>query len=486
MAKPAKPIRCDEWLLLADAETRRMAEDTVVEYRRAGNALSTVFLTHWPQVHDLPVQDLESFFHNTKLTPDTPYGDWFDGHFPKLPSYLRRAATMAAHGAVSSYMTRYLAWQGGDRKKRGQRPPMWGGINSWPVLYGANGGAGAMIRRDGDTVELKLLDRKSGDWLWRKAAVVRRGERHKNGAAVPKSPALIVRGSRLGLAQPYELPLRKKAEDCPDRVCSVDQGMNKQATCSIVTSDGTVLARKFISQAAHIDRRDKAIQQVKNKARQTMGKGGKLSKGFCRTLYARAAGLNLQVARETAREIVLFAKAHGAHTVVFEALKGWRPKGGRKGSGLRAKFHNWLHRLLVKQVEQTAEEKSLFVSFVPPRGTSAWAYDGSGRVVRDRFNYGRCRFASGKEYDCDLSASYNIAARYFVRRELRKRLDAERREAVRQGSPVGGKTDWPARGERTGMQASPQGKPRRASTAGPRAPVTLSSLRAGRPARAAA
>ena len=39
-----------------------------------------------------------------------------------------------------------------------------------------------------------------------------------------------------------------------------------------------------------------------------------------------------------------------------------------------------------------------------------------GRVVRSKANYGRCKFRSGKEYDCDLSAAQNIAARYFVRR----------------------------------------------------------------------
>lgn len=149
--------------------------------------------------------------------------------------------------------------------------------------------------------------------------------------------------------------------------------------------------------------------------------------------------------------------------VVFENLKNFRPKGGRKRSDMKAKFHGWLHRLVVKQAEQSAEEKGLRVGFVHPRGTSAWAYDGSGRVVRDKANYGRCRFTTGKQYDCDLSASYNIAARWFARphREL-----------------AGGKTGWPARGKRTGAV--------RPSTTGPRTPVTLSSLWARIPQSAAA
>ena len=29
--------------------------------------------------------------------------------------------------------------------------------------------------------------------------------------------------------------------------------------------------------------------------------------------------------------------------------------------------------------------------------------------------YSLCKFASGKQYNCDLSACYNIGARYFIR-----------------------------------------------------------------------
>ena len=491
MFKP-KPIRCDEWKLLSDAVTAGMATDTVVAYRKAANALATVFLTHWNEVHDLPVQDLESFFHSTKLNPDARYGAWFAAHLGKMPAYLRRAATMAAHGAVSSYMTRYRAWQGGDRKMRAARPPTWGGINSWPVLYAAKGGAGAMIRHDGDIVGIKLFDAASGNWVWRKVAVVRRGLRHEVVGAVPKSPALIVRGASLSLAQPYELPRVKRDKPAVadgitvgangitcDRVCSVDQGMNKQAVCSIVSHDGTVLARKFITQSKHIDRRDKVLQQIRVKAAQTMGNGGKLSAGFCKTLYNRAKGLNLHIARDTARQIVEFALAHGVHTVVFENLKGWRPKAGRKKSDLKAKFHGWLHRQLTTQAQATCEEKGLEVSFVPPRGTSAWAYDRSGKVVRSRTNYGRCRFRSGKEYDCDLSASYNIAARFFVRRAEREKRRADVLPQEAQVLLVGGKTNWPVRGKRMGAGQS-------LSATGPRAPVTLSSLWVNTPLRAAA
>lgn len=430
-----------------------MAADTTDVYRRLCNALASVFLAHWPQVHDQPVQDLESLFHNTKQTPSTPYGAWFAHRFPKVPAYLRRAATMAAHGAVSSFMTRYRAWQGGDRRCREQKPPRWGGVRSWPVLYAANGGAGAMIRRQGEAVDLKLLDAASGDWIWRSASVARRGKRHKLAGAVPKSPALIAQHGRVALAQPYEIPRPAREKTPNGRVCSVDLGINKQATLSVVRPDGTVTARRVLHLGAHIDRRDGALSAIRHKAKQTCGSGGHLSTGFCAGLYRRARGLNLHIARTLSRLVLGFARAHGARTVVFEDLKHFRPKGGRKRSSLRQKFHGWLHRLVVRQAEMSAQELGMQIGFVHPRGTSSWAYDGSGRVVRDRANHARCRFASGKEYDCDLSAAYNIAARWLARQKPK---------------PAGRNTGWPARGKSAGRKAS--------TTAGPRTPVTLSSL----------
>lgn len=453
-----KIIRCDEWRLLTEAGTVAMADETVRVYRRLANALASVFLIHWDQVHDKPVQDLERLFHATAKNPSPIYGAWFSRHFHKVPSYLRRAATMAAHGAVASFMARYRGWQGGNRRSRAQRPPAWGGIESWPVLYAANGGAGAMIRHHGDVVEIKLYDKATGEWLWKRAAVAQKGKRHDQGG-LPKSPMLIVRGGSITLAQPYEFSRQARAGN-PDRILAVDLGINKAATCVIVEADGTVTARRFISEAAHIDRRDKVLMQVRKKARMTMGNGGKLSQGFCQTLYRRAKGINLHIARSVARQIIVFAQEHYASCILFESLKGWRPKGGAKRSSLRQKFHGWMHRALVKQVEASAEERHLGVSFVSARGTSKWAYDGSGQVVREHWNYGRCRFRSGKHYDTDLSAAQNIAARYFWRRM---------RLLEQKTSPAGGNAGWPGPGRRPGSL-------QRASGTGPRMPVVLATL----------
>jgi putative transposase len=53
------------------------------------------------------------------------------------------------------------------------------------------------------------------------------------------------------------------------------------------------------------------------------------------------------------------------------------------------------------------------VVFVHPKYTSAYAFDGSGKVRRSKINYSLAVFKNGKQYNADLSASYNIGARYW-------------------------------------------------------------------------
>jgi len=247
----------------------------------------------------------------------------------------------------------------------------------------------------------------------------------------------------------------------------------------VVQSDGTVIARGFVSEAAHVDRRDKVLMQVREKARLTMGKKGKLSTGFCAPLYRRAKGINLHIARSVSRQLIAFALAHEVKCIVFEGLKGWRPKGGARRSTLKQRFHGWLHRALVKQVEASAEEARIGMSFVSARGTSKWAYDGSGRVVREKWNYGRCRFKGGKQYDTDLSAAQNIAARYFVRlKEMAARK--EMAEQAKAKTPGGREAAGSVPGKR-----SEAPRKRVSSGAEPRMPAVLATLWATAGARPA-
>ena len=77
-------------------------------------------------------------------------------------------------------------------------------------------------------------------------------------------------------------------------------------------------------------------------------------------------------------------------------------------------------------VTSLAHQNGMRISHICAWNTSRLAYDGSGEVLRgnkvsDTTPYDMCKFQSGKMYNCDLSASYNIGARYFAR-ELIKEL----------------------------------------------------------------
>ncbi|MGK7940705.1 MAG: zinc ribbon domain-containing protein, partial [Crocosphaera sp.] len=46
-------------------------------------------------------------------------------------------------------------------------------------------------------------------------------------------------------------------------------------------------------------------------------------------------------------------------------------------------------------------------------GIKGLEQNGSGKVKRNKNNYSLCVFPSGKQYNADLGASYNIGARYW-------------------------------------------------------------------------
>ena len=141
--------------------------------------------------------------------------------------------------------------------------------------------------------------------------------------------------------------------------------------------------------------------------------GSKSITGF----WAYAKRLNDQIAVRTASAIVAFAKAHDVDVIVFEHLE---MKGKRSGKN-KQKLHMWKKRRVQSVAEHQAHRAGIRISRICPWGTSALAYDGSGRLERDNRNHSLATFRNGKQYNCDLSASYNIGARYYIR-ELEKSI----------------------------------------------------------------
>lgn len=402
-----KIIRSDRWQLSPTSVQREDLERTEALYRAYIRALIGVIYTHWLDISSADSQcgAVEELIHKTRTNANPRYL-YFSLNFPKFPSYLRRAAIQAAIGQVSSFVTRYNQWQGGIRSRRDARPPrLNANTDLHIVLY-----QGQCIKFYENYVEIKVYN--GLDWVSIKVEVVRRQERHLLPNSKALSPSLILSEHDTQLSVPFEVQPPKLGS--PERVCSVDLGINTTATASIVEPDGTVTARIFISCAADIDRRDKRLQSIRKKAHLTMGKTGKLFKGFCKSIYRKARNINRQIAQSVSRQLVDWAIKHGASAIVFENLKGWRPKGGKKGSNLCQRFHGWLHRLLVKLTEEKFEEVGGKTKFVFARGTSSYAFDGSGKVKRSEKNYSVATFSTGKTYNADLSVSYNIGARYWA------------------------------------------------------------------------
>ena len=192
-------------------------------------------------------------------------------------------------------------------------------------------------------------------------------------------------------------------------VCGVDLGINTDAVCSIMHSDGTVVARKFINFPTEKDRLWRVLNRTRKKQRQH---GPKAVIG----LWNYARRINDDLAIKISREIVQFAKDHHADVIIFEYLE---TKGKKKRGKNAQKLHMWKKKGIQNITERLAHRNEMRISRVCARNTSALAFDGSGPVTRDKKNHSLCTFRNGKQYHCDLSASYNIGARYFIREILK-------------------------------------------------------------------
>jgi putative transposase len=417
---PESSIRTDVWLLTLTPYQRDLAILTVVEYRHFLKPIVLIAYWNWDKLSLLSAKErvntLEKLIHKTTENPNPKYSWYFQkaiaNHpsFRKFPSYLRRAAIQDAIGIVSSFITRWEMWKRGERKHRYDKPPKLTAMcNGYPALY-----KGQQIRYNANYSSVDLKVWSGFDWVWLEGILVRKHgkNRHLLEGNQIKSPSLIANKRAVHLSMPVEIERRNLPAS--EFVCGVDLGINTTATCSIVGKDGTVKARKFISPARDIDRRDQRKQRIATKSKQTRKVTQQdLPKGFCNGLYRKSKHINEQIAQTVSRQIVEFAKKHQATVIVFEDLSNWKAKGGKHGSIQKQRFHQWCKDRTVELVTQKFTELGGRIVKVNPKYTSAYAFDGSGLVKRSNKKYSQATFRNGKQYNADLSASYNIAARYW-------------------------------------------------------------------------
>ena len=391
---------------------------TMEIYRQAVGYLTEIYAQVWEELRKIPetkkrFNTAEHMVHMTKK--NTARFD-FDLRFPKMPSYLRRSAIQHALGSVSSYETRLGQWE--ETGVLSGRPKLTCRNHAMPVFYRD------VMYREGaegtDEAYLKLYD--GHDWKWFRVYLkrtdmeyLRRNWKGKKASA----PALEKRHRRYFLRFSYteEVTLTKTPVK-EQIICSVDLGINTDAVCTIMCSDGTVLGRRFIDHPSEKDRMYRTLGRIRRSQREY---GSAQTQG----IWAYTKRLNTELGKKIAGAIVRYAEENHADVIVFEYLEMQGKISGKK----KQKLHLWRKRDIQKCCEHQAHRKGMRVSRICAWNTSRLAYDGSGAVTRDWENHSLCTFQTGKRYNCDLSASYNIGARYFIR-ELLKSLPATERSLL--------------------------------------------------------
>ena len=388
---------------------------TLEIYRQAVSYLTEIYEQVWAELKMIPeakkrFNAAEHLIHTTKK--NHARFD-FDIRFPKMPSYLRRAAIQHALGSVSSYESRMEQWEAAGELSG--KPNFTCENHAMPVFYRD------VMYREGtegkDEAYLKLYD--GHDWRWFRVCLshtdmeyLRRNWYGKKASA----PTLEKRHHKYFLRFSYieevtltQTPVKEQI------ICSVDLGINTDAVCTILRADGTVLGRKFINFSSDKDRLYHALGRIRRFQREHGSRQ-------VQSRWTYAKRLNTELARRIAAAVTAYALENRADVIVFEYLE----MSGRISGNKKQKLHLWRKRDIQKLCEHQAHRKGIRISRVSARNTSRLAYNGSGAVVRDPGNHSLCTFQTGKRYHCDLSAAYNIGARYFIRELLKPFSETER------------------------------------------------------------
>lgn len=396
----------------------KLFRQTIKIYNDAISFCVKAFEEHWEVLATLDTGNKERFayadalIHSTKSN-DAVYPE-FDIKFRKMPSYLRFSVINTALGYLSSYHSNLDNWEFSNSD--GKAPSLQTYLNKLPTFYKGNM---YLDDCDGDAVRLKLF--VNNDWNWvtvllKHTDVINIQRRMQN--AKMSVPTLEKKNKKWFLRFAFEekVDLNKtKLEE--QRILAVDLGINTDATCSVMNIDGAILAREFINFASDKDQLYHTLNKIK-KVQQRYGSNN------IQKLWRYAKFHNEELARKIAKQIVYVATKYQCDVIVFEHLD---TKGKKRGFK-KQKLQMWKKNTIQKIVEHKAHKNGIRVSHICAWGTSKLAYDGSGIVLRgknaDLDTYELCKFSNGKVYNCDLSASYNIGARYFIR-EIQKILPAK-------------------------------------------------------------
>ena len=396
-------------------------KESIEQYRSAVKFFVDVCLREWNELslinsNQYQLSYVESKTVITKNRKTVPYD--FNEVCYKMPVYLRRASINEALGKVASYKSNLANWEKEDKRLRGKQPTLTKVDNAYPALYKDN----MFLKADDYKAKIKVYRNNTWDWI---KVSLRKSDvdyiKHHCSSLKEMSPTLQKRGKQWFLDFPFKQTV--KLVDTPIReqtILAVDLGLNSSATCSIMRSDGMVLGKKFLHLPKEYNSLKRKIEHIK--------KAQKLGSWKVANLWKYAKGVNDDIAVKTAKFIMDNAILYDVDCIVFEHLD----LGGKKKGSKKQKLALWKARYVQQMVEHKAHANGIRISTINAWGTSRLAFDGSGRVLRGRDSekcksYSECEFQTGKIYNCDLNATYNIGSRYFVR-EILKTLPVKVRQ----------------------------------------------------------
>ena len=404
---------------------RHIVANTLALYNSALNYVCDVVLKHYDEINELNNLEgrmyLEHLIHNTKNNI-AKYD--FDSIYYKLPCYLLRDIESKAIGHIFSYKSnldnykkeRYNKISNGKKFKK--REPSLSKCNLLPSFYKGN-----MYKMISDNkIALKIYE--DNDWKYEEFKLKKNDLKYINKINGKRyNPEIKIIGKKIYIKFTFEIEdLKFQDKELNKRIiCGVDLGVNNDATISIMNYEGTILGRHFIN----TNNKD-LMNHLLNKKRKIQRNSGNYK--YLRNLHInnKINSINENIVNHTVNQIIKICLSYGVDVIVFENL---RHKFKRAKRSFRARLHRWRKIAIYNKAYEMAHRNGIRVSTVNPNGTSRYAYDGSGEVERDNDNYSICKFASGKIYNCDLSASYNIAARYYIRETL-KPLDVNSRSEL--------------------------------------------------------
>ena len=403
---------------------RTIFYDTIKIYRKCIKFIIKVIEENYDSIKDLKDKFqntyIENLIHSTK-TNIAKYSD-FDKEFYKFPSYLRRDAIASALGIYKSYYSNYQNWLKSDKKTK--PPELIYNHNEMPVLYKGN----MYEQVSKNLVNIKLFYKN--DWVWITVPLKRSDVKYidKYNTWTMSNPSLEIKGKVWALRFTFEKDIKLKELPLEQQVAiGVDLNVkNTSAVCSAINIDGTVLSRKFINCGSEKDHLNKALQIKKSiQKKQTIPRlyadePVMYNYNSNKKYYRFIDYTNKNYAIQISRQIIDFALQNNAYTIVFEHLD----KKGKKHF-LKEKLHYWNCKIIQNITASLAHKNSIHINTVCAWGTSKYAFDGSGEINRHANNKSICTFTTGKIYNADLSASYNIASRYFIK-EIQKSISEKK------------------------------------------------------------